>query len=701
MKIFCRRLSSNYAGALLFVCLLVAVAVYYWHGMAAYVSPMMTPDEFGYVSVAAFLNGHDWTAVARGVPWYSYGYSLLLAPLFAITSAEHWYRDAQALNVALIVVLGICANLFLRKIDRGARPWLRHVVVAVILLYPSLVFYARLAWAETLIAVLPWLLGLLVYRVFEASRRYLDAFLCGALLMASYYIHARLIVLVAAGLLVFAFMAVKAGRKREFGMIVLGMLVALVPAYWFKGFLIDHLYGGAVVGTQDSPLKMLVSVWHRIGDAAAWRDFVGSAAGQFIYLVIATLGLAIAGLAALLRRLRHSYGQSGWAEFAALAFILLGAAGCYALVLMTMGISVGYPHHVFYGRYTEPLVLPIAAMGLLYLCRTPKRALLWMAVAFAIACALVPVAADVAASLPNQTTYWTLITGLFTYRTTDWRLAAGTLLVGFFWVAIVLSVAFRVHRYAGLAMVAVLFLCADYGLLTTYASATSAHVAKWQTWTMPAPGGRQPATMRLEMQGGDPLRLRARIQVINAVSTVIPAEQWPKGFSGTYEQMVWNGKQVTRSECLAPGRACTPLAAPPEAMVRLSIRAGRSLGVRHAFLSGCARQFLDSLPYLRAVWDLAALQHVALNYQITAPKAQGITIKVFVTRRGEKQWLADRQIFLRAKAGQERGVLRVPVPVRTYSGAALPAGVYTFGAVVAASDGNNWSTITSIPMRIK
>lgn len=690
-------------GILLFPALLLLLATYYHESMAAYISPLSTPDEFGYISVAAFLNGHNWVAVARGIPWYSYGYSLLLAPLFSLTAATHWYRDAQWLNIALIVALGVCANLFLRKIDRTSRPWLRHLVVAVILLYPSLVFYARLAWAETLIAVMPWLLGLLIYRSFEKPGRYVDAFLCGCLLMASYYIHARLIVLVAAGLVVFLFMSFRAGRWRELSLAVLGMTVVLVPAYWFKDVLLAQLYGGAVRGAQDSPLKMLIYVWHLMGGAAVWRNLIGSAAGQFAYLVIATLGLLIAGGAAIWQQLRLNYRQREWANFAALVFIVLGPAGCYLLVLMTMGLSPQLPHHVFYGRYTEPLVLPIIAMGLLYLCRRPSRAVLYMAVALAFACALVPIGIHVARQLHDQSTYWTLITGLFTYKTPDWRLATKTILLGFFVVTVLASLAFRIHRYAGLALVAVLFLCADYGLVQTYASATHSHSLRWQARPLPGDGGLQPRTVKLDMLDGDPYMLRARVQVINAASRVIPARQWPEDFSGTYEQLTWDGKRVKRAVCTASPQerdVCTPLEDSAHKATHLSIQAGKLLRVGHAILPHRLYRIVASVPYLNAVWPEVAMRHTFVRFDVAGPHPQGLTIKVFVTKPGQGKWLVDKRLFQPVEAEQTEGEIRVPIPVRTYSGVALPKGDYVFHAVVIGLRGNEWSTMASVPMQI-
>jgi hypothetical protein len=696
---------ARWSNSALLPVLVLLMVLYYRHGMSGYVAPIWMPDEFGYLSVAAFLNGHDWTAVAHGLPWYSYGYSLLLAPAFALTKVSHWYRDAQWVNLALIAMIGICANLVLRKLDRTSKPWLRHVTVALILLYPPLLFNARFAWTETLVAVMPWLLGLLVFRTFEARRRHLDAFLCGALLMASYYIHARLIVLVIAGLIVFAFMLVKDRCWRELAWALLGMLVVLVPAYWFKDFLIANLYGGVVGGAQDSPLKMLGVLFRRAGELAAWRDVVGSAAGQLAYQLIATLGLLVVGVVATLQALRRHYAAREWAGFATLAFLLLGAVGSYALVLLTMGMSPQYPQHVFYGRYTEPLVLPIVAIGLLHLYRKPRSILPWTLLALAFVCVLVPIGVQAASRLPHQTTYWTAILGLFTYRSPHWYLETEPLLVGFLVVAITMILAFRVHRTVGLALVATLFFCGGLGLVRYYAPATSSYVQKWRAWPLPGTGNPVPRVIRLETRDQSLFLLATRIQIINAGSVVIPPNAaLPDHFSGEYEQMVLADDHVVRSACLvdSPGPpSCTQLAAPPPASIHLAFLEGRSVTVHRARLSQRAQQFLVALPYLRAVWDDLALHHVTVHYAIRAPTAQGLSIKVYVTRAGESQPLASRTAFRYVPEGIHAGSVRVPVPVRIYTGGRLEKGFYTLHAVVAGPDGDELSTMVSLPMRIR
>ena len=57
-------------------------------------------DEYGYWTHAALFSGHDWSDVFAGhMNWYSYGYSLILTPLFWISHDLHFmYKTAIVLN---------------------------------------------------------------------------------------------------------------------------------------------------------------------------------------------------------------------------------------------------------------------------------------------------------------------------------------------------------------------------------------------------------------------------------------------------------------------------------------------------------------------------------------------------------------------------------------------------------------------------
>ena len=61
--------------------------------------PFVYTDEMGYWGHAANLTGHNWAGVMNGMPWYAFGYSLLLSPFFFFAAdTVFMYRMAVILN---------------------------------------------------------------------------------------------------------------------------------------------------------------------------------------------------------------------------------------------------------------------------------------------------------------------------------------------------------------------------------------------------------------------------------------------------------------------------------------------------------------------------------------------------------------------------------------------------------------------------
>ena len=61
-------------------------------------------DEFGYWTNAAYMFGYNWSSVTSHNTYYSWGYSLLLVPLFYISNWKIRYQVALAINITLMII---------------------------------------------------------------------------------------------------------------------------------------------------------------------------------------------------------------------------------------------------------------------------------------------------------------------------------------------------------------------------------------------------------------------------------------------------------------------------------------------------------------------------------------------------------------------------------------------------------------------
>jgi len=692
-----------------FALLLMVIAAYYLRMLRGYSAPFMVPDEFGYSVIAAYLAGHDWSNVTQGLPWYSYGYSLLLAPIYMLVKPTGWYHAAQFLNVLLVIVAGVLANAFLRKFVTNKVD--RYMAVAAVLLYPSLVFYVHFTWSELLIAVLPWLTAIQVARMGRADSGYLDAVLYAVLLASCYYIHSRLIVLCIAGLVVLGYQVWMDGRRIRALVCVAVFALTMILGNVLKNYFIAYVYNGDVGGVQDSLVKMMLELGKRFNQPSALMTMLEAAAGQFAYLLIATLGLLVPGVWAMLTRTKQCHVQGEVGASSALMFLLLALLGGYALVAISMGTGPLYAHHVFYGRYSDPLVLPVMAFGLVCCLERPRAVFKFAAISLALAVLAVPMAMHLVAKLP-QVTYWTAIVGLFPYRTPSWQLDTGHLLWGFALVTVVLALSFRWWpRFAGVLVCGAL-LAAGVGITRIHQSGASGHEFQWRS-RLDQP--RQPfrGKIILNIDDGDPQFLRTQARMINPDATLVisrPGDSVRRSqqfedhmvlrqSSSGLEHLYCDFDDTT--EVPEPAK-CTKIDAQTlKAKVHLDLGDPRKqLSFRHAFMHAKAYYVVSTLPYLRTLWPYLGSHRVTLRYATQSGFPTVVNLKGFVTRPGEPTWLGDRSAQLFVPAGEASGLIKVQATVRGYDGNPLPPGQYSFHVVVSYPDGYDWSTHATIPMSI-
>lgn len=693
-----------------FALLLIVLAAYYVRMLRGYSAPLIVPDEFGYSVIGAYLAGHDWSNVAQGLPWYSYGYSLLLAPIYMLVKPTGWYHAAQFLNVLLVIIAGALANALLRRFV--ADKVNRYIAVAAVLLYPSLVFYVHFTWAESLIAVLPWLVAIQVVRMGRDESGYLDAVLYAVLLAGCYYIHSRLIVLCIAGLMVLGYQVWASGRRTRALVCVATFALVMILGDLLKNYFIASVYRGDVGGAQDSLAKMVVELGRRFRQPSALLTMLEAAAGQFAYLLIATLGLLVPGIWAMLTRARQCHVRGEVGTSSALMFLLLVLLGSYVLIMISMGSNPLYAHHVFYGRYSEPLVLPVMAFGLICSMERPRAAFKFAAISLVLAILAVPMAMHLVAKL-SKVTYWSALAGLFPYRTPSWQLDTGHLLWGFFLVTAVLALSFRwFPRVAGMLVCGAL-LAAGVDITRVHQSAGSNHAFQWRS-RLDRPKQPFRGKIILNIDDGDPLFLRTQARMINPDATLVisrpgdPTRQSRqfedhlaiRQSSKGLEQLYCNFDEAAKVP--EPAKCAKIDAQAFKATVHLGLGDPRKqLTFPHASMRAKAYYIVSTLPYLRTLWPYLGSHRVTLRYTTQSGFSTVVTLKAFVTRPGEPAWLGERSAQLFVPAGEASGLIKVQATVRGYDGNPLPPGQYSFHVVVAYPDGNDWSTIATMPMTIR
>ena len=337
--------------------------------------PVIMADEAGYLTGARVLAG-GMPAEMGSSPFYRGGYSLLIAPILSLRADPvSTYHLVLVLNVVLVACLVPLLYLLLTRCLGTSRPAGLSAAVAGAA-YPSVTALSQVALSESLLYPLAaaWFLSLgCLMRTKPPSVPWAAATgLCAAALWA---VHGRMVVAVALTAVLLVMLGAR-GRlpAPAAGAGLSALAVGMVGGRLLNDWLVETNYGGRRsddVGTAVSSL----------GDVEGILAVLRNLAGQSWYLLIATMGIALVlivahvpGAAARIRR--------GDAEPADHVLAALAATTVGLLLLSSLWFATTTrPDQLIYGRYVEPVVPVLVAVGLIMLARL-RRVRLRLLLAF-------------------------------------------------------------------------------------------------------------------------------------------------------------------------------------------------------------------------------------------------------------------------------------------------------------------------------
>ena len=328
---------------------------------AARSGPVIMADEAGYLFNARVLAG-GMAAEMGSSPFYRGGYSLLVAPVLALDlDPVATYHGVLLVNAALAACLVPLLYLLLtRCLGVAQRPaaWAALAGAA----YPSVTALSQVALSENVLFPLTvaWLLfaGLLV-RGDSGPRARAGWAAAAALLAAALWtVHGRMLVAVALTALVLAVCAVRRRSDRA----AAGAGLALLGCGIVAGRLLNDWLLSA--NDYDRGFDEVARVLGPLDDLDGIGAVLRNLAGQGWYLLVATLGIVVLLLAHVaapaLGRMRARRGEPA---DRVLALLLATTAGLLVLSALWFA-SAERPDQLIYGRYVEPVVPALLAVGL-------------------------------------------------------------------------------------------------------------------------------------------------------------------------------------------------------------------------------------------------------------------------------------------------------------------------------------------------
>ena len=378
---------------LFFVVLIFCIYQYSVHRLYGF---SVYPDEFGYWASAAQWIGYDWSDVASLGYYYSFGYSLLLAPvLWLFHDGVMAYRAAVFLNMSLqCICVGLLWGIFQRlycpadcsKKEVHSRKMQVVFAVGAAAFYPAWTFYTQTTLAETLIAFLYVFICYQFLLLLEDTKTIVIMFrilLLSIAFLYLHFVHMRTGGAIAAAVLITVFYLWHKPQYRKLVLIAgAALMIGAAVGIGFKNIVINNVYATAdaekmAVNDYTGKLQALKEILTMEG----MKQFLQSCAGKLYYFGMASFGLFYPAVILCIRRtaaLLHDIFNKNAADRKTVeeektkdwfcCFLLLTMLGQF-LVAAVYARGSWRLDSIIYGRYSEYLLPVFMGIGILELLK--------------------------------------------------------------------------------------------------------------------------------------------------------------------------------------------------------------------------------------------------------------------------------------------------------------------------------------------
>lgn len=343
-----------------------------------------TPDEMGPIAIAALWAGQDWSSLMAHCAYYSYGYSILLYPLFVIfKSGTLFYRAAIVLNAVLVAATIPVSYTIGKKIFRGVSPVHLYIGAFISANYVSNIARSPSALCEVLLMFLNWLLLLVFVKLSEKLEIKL-CLLSAVLVVYTYAVHQRMLGVLIAYTFSFAVLCwYKRAHIKYYISFLSSLSILLIGHRIVKKMVKAALWYDSPRANTNDYAGVISSITRRMDDFVSFiKNFIYTLSGHLFYIAVATMGLAVIALAYIFIndlkilkacRTRHDLCP----EYAVSLYIFMAFLGTLLISVLSMSGSVGAGAErsdtILYGRYIEPILSILIFLGALFVLNCKNR----------------------------------------------------------------------------------------------------------------------------------------------------------------------------------------------------------------------------------------------------------------------------------------------------------------------------------------
>lgn len=379
-----KDIKLNYEKIMLIIAALIILVIHLRYINRLYL-PYLLDDEFGYWSNAAYFVGFDWSNAIMNSPYYSFGYSFILAPLILfLHDPVTIYRAAIVVNAILMTASFFLSFSIAKTLAPSVNRKLLVVVVLCVSLYPGFLTESQFALGECLLLFICWLLLWCFLELSDKSPIGLFM-LIGVLPGYAFMIHQRTLGVICAAIIVIILMKVQ--RKIYWKQLIAFFVplgIMLIVYFVIKHDLRVNLWAGSSFGGKtdfSGQISKLQSILTTQGFIRLFCNLIG----HIFYIGAATFMVGYLGVYKVFRSVvvavigkRGAREKKDDCEENNLPYFYFNTFLLTAFISL-VGISAVFmmkAHRIdtlMYGRYMEILLVPMLLIGILHLITSKKN----------------------------------------------------------------------------------------------------------------------------------------------------------------------------------------------------------------------------------------------------------------------------------------------------------------------------------------
>lgn len=351
---------------IIFGAIFVLLLLVPWLHISARNLPYIYNDEFGYWASAAHFVGFDWSEIFSKIPYYSYGYGIILAILIKITGdMAEAYKVAVALNGLWLALSYVILYKAGTKIYPDVKKVVMLLAAAVAVAFSGNFVQVNYTWPETFLFFLFCLLFYLIVMLAEYPS-FLKLIILAILSAYMFCVHQRTLgIIIAVVLFIFLLILKKQIEFKQLIYFVLPFVVCIVAIVIYKMDIIEKIWmNGSVV--EGNNFTGQVGKFALIFSLEGIRDLLLSFLGKLYYIFLSTFLLVPFSIYIIFTKWWFPKNK----EQREISKIFVGLFLILSFIF-TMGINSlgmirpGNITHIVYGRYTDNILGPFMLIAIL------------------------------------------------------------------------------------------------------------------------------------------------------------------------------------------------------------------------------------------------------------------------------------------------------------------------------------------------